>query len=104
MPRGLQLAQMATRLLGAARARDWAALETIDRELSQQLPRLAAQGPWSAAERATLQTLSQAHGAALQACSTASAALAEHIAQLRSGRDGWLAYALQDVPTHETQP
>ena len=104
MPRRLQLAQMATRLLAAARARDWAALETIDRELSQQLPQLAAQGPWSAPERGALQSLSQAHAMALQACSTAGAALGQHIAQLRAGRDGWLAYALQDAPTHETQP
>lgn len=104
MPRRAQLSQMGMRLLGAARAHDWSALESIDRELGQQLPQLAAQGPWSSSERLALQTLRQAHAAALQACTTAGEAMARHIAQLRAGRDGWLAYALQDPPAHESPP
>lgn len=108
MPRRAQLAQLGVRLLGAARAHDWSALESIDRELSRQLPQLAGQGPWSASEQAALQTLGQAHAAALQACTTAGEAMARHIAQLRAGRDGWLAYAAQDMaqdlPAHESSP
>ena len=95
-PRQELLAQMAAQLLHAARAQDWAALEVADRTLAEQLPQLALQGEWSAAERTALHGLDQAHNAARNAAAAAGEALAERLAQLQSGRDGWLAYAMNE--------
>lgn len=96
VPRQERLAQMAAQLLHAAKAQDWAALEVADQTLAEQLPQLAAQGDWSAAERTVLQGLAQAHSAARNAAAAAGDALAERLAQLQSGRDGWLAYAMNE--------
>ncbi len=87
---------MAAQLLHAARAQDWAALGVADQTLAEQLPQLAAQGDWSTAERAVLHSLAQAHSAARNAAAAAGDALAERLAQLQSGRDGWLAYAMNE--------
>ncbi|WP_326536805.1 hypothetical protein [Pseudorhodoferax sp.] len=105
MSRQQQLTQLAARILGAARAKDWPALQTADRELSRDLPRLAAEGPWSAAELGALERLGTAHAMAHGLCRDASEVLEQQIAQLREGRDGWLAYALQDsAPPLEARP
>ncbi|KQP37177.1 hypothetical protein [Pseudorhodoferax sp. Leaf274] len=96
MSRQQQLAQLAAQVLGAARAQDWQAVQQADRELARDLPRLAAQGPWTGAELEALERLGTAHAMARGLCRDASEALEQHIAQMREGRDGWLAYALQD--------
>lgn len=101
--RHVQLTRFAAQLLQAARARDWAALETADREVARSLPQLAAQGDWTPAEQAALQQLGQAHNAAREVCSAAGQALAQHIQQLQTGRDGWLAYAQHSSLT-ESRP
>lgn len=105
MSRQQQLVQMAVQILGAARARDWAALQAADRELARELPLLAAQGAWDASELGALERLGTAHAMAHGLCSEASQALEQQIAQLREGRDGWLAYALQDgASAYEARP
>lgn len=96
MPRQQQLALLGAHLLGAARAQDWTALQAADRTLAQELPRLADQGAWSAAELKALRRLDQAHALARQLCEDASQSLEQHIARLQTDRDGWLAYAVQD--------
>lgn len=90
-----QLREMAARLVAAARSRDWAALERIDREVAGQFPALA-RAPGSAPERAALQQLRAAHAMALQLCVEAGEALQRDVARLRTDREGWLAYAQHD--------
>lgn len=102
LPRQATLAQLSAHLLQAAKVQHWDALEQADQAVAAQLPALAAQGPWSDAERAALQALIQAHDAARRAAAAAGSALAERIAQLQSGRDGWLAYALHSQESEST--
>lgn len=105
MSRQQQLARLAAQILGAARAKDWPALQASDRELARELPSLAAQGPWDATELGALERLGTAHAMAHGLCRDASDALEQQIAQFREGRDGWLAYAQQDsTPPHEARP
>lgn len=87
---------MAAQLLQAAKAQDWAALAAADQALAEQLPQLAQQGAWSEPERSVLRGLAQAHAAARNAAAAAGDALAARLAQLQSGRDGWLAYAMNE--------
>ncbi|GHC87169.1 hypothetical protein GCM10007320_33480 [Pseudorhodoferax aquiterrae] len=96
MSRQQQLAQLAAQVLGAARAQDWQAVQQADRTLARELPQLAALGPWSGTELEALERLGTAHAMARGLCREASDALEQQIAQLREGRDGWLAYALND--------
>ncbi|KQP06469.1 hypothetical protein [Pseudorhodoferax sp. Leaf265] len=96
MSRQQQLTQLAAQVLGAARAQDWQAVQLADRALARELPQLAALGPWSGAELEALERLGTAHAMARGLCREASETLEQQIAQLREGRDGWLAYALQD--------
>lgn len=105
MSRQQQLAQLAARILGAARAQDWPALQEADRVLARELPPLAAQGPWDAAELGALERLGTAHAMAHGLCQEASEQIEQQMAQMRDGRDGWLAYAVQDSSaTSEFRP
>ncbi|HVR48255.1 MAG TPA: hypothetical protein VMS38_00850 [Pseudorhodoferax sp.] len=105
MSRPQQLTLMAAKLLHAARAQDWQALQAADSELAQTLPALAALGPWDAAERSALERLEKAHAMARALCDEACAAVGQQLVDLREGREGWLAYALHDSsPTSEARP
>jgi hypothetical protein len=73
---------------------DWERLGTAARLLGPQLATLAAQGPWSAAERSALALLRAAHGEAMAACEQALNALGERLDEMRANKAGWVAYAL----------
>ena len=77
----------------AAAARNWDALAQADGQLAVALPRLAAQGPWSAGERAALEQLWRAHRDAYGQCVCELGAVQERIDELRASHAGWRAYA-----------
>jgi hypothetical protein len=86
--------RMAEALRTAAAGADWARLDEHARALAPQLRALAERGPWSAAERAALLRLRQAHDDAAQAASAATDALAQKLEALRTNKAGWIAYAM----------
>jgi hypothetical protein len=82
---------------------DWERLGTAARLLGPQLAALAAQGPWSAAERSALALLRAAHAEAMAACNQALHALGGRLEEMRANKAGWVAYALHtdtDTETH----
>lgn len=88
------LLQMGEALSSAAVKADWALLGEHANALAPRLQALAARGPWNAAERQALQRLRGAHDDAAAAAATASDELALKLEQLRSNKDGWIAYAM----------
>ncbi|TWI67595.1 hypothetical protein IP91_01712 [Pseudoduganella lurida] len=91
-----QLLRVAQQLAAAAAAADWPALATVNTLLTATLPALAAQGPWTPAERAALAVLRQQHAAALQQVNAASTALGKQMQQMNTNKEGWLAYAFDN--------
>ena len=86
--------QLDARLHEAGARGDWTLLEPSVRELAPQLKALAARGPWNGAERAALARLRAVHVRAAGACDQAAAALAARLDEMRSNKEGWMAYAL----------
>ena len=86
--------QLDARLQEAGKQSDWTLLEPSVRELAPQLQALAARGPWSGAERAALARLRAAHERAAQGCAQAAAGIAARLDEMRSNKEGWMAYAL----------
>jgi hypothetical protein len=85
--------------LGAARpaaaaGADWERLDPAVRLLGPQLEQLAAQGPWSAAERDAQVLLRAAHAQAMAACAQALGQLGERLDAMGANKAGWIAYAL----------
>ncbi|MBB3221433.1 hypothetical protein [Pseudoduganella umbonata] len=64
--------------------------------MASVLPAMAAQGAWTAAERAALAALRQQHREAVQKVGATSAGLAVHLQQMNTQKEGWLAYALDN--------
>ncbi|MET0981032.1 MAG: hypothetical protein ABWY02_02960 [Telluria sp.] len=100
MDRHTRLLRLAADLRAAAAAADWEQLDTAARLLGPQLSGMAAQGPWSAAERSAVALLRSAHQQAFDACAQASEALGARLDEMRSNKDGWIAYTLDS----ETEP
>lgn len=94
MHRQAQLAQLGDALQAAAAGADWTRLNEQARALAPALQALAARGPWSAAERGALQRLRTQHDAAAQAAASATRALGVRLDELRTNKDGWIAYAM----------
>jgi len=92
--RQAQLLRMGQALRTAAAGADWPLLGEHVNALAPRLHALAARGPWSAAERQALLGLRAAHAAAFEAAAAASDELAARLEQLRSNKDGWIAYAM----------
>jgi hypothetical protein len=92
--RQTQLAQLGDALQAAAARADWTALGVQARALAPALLALAARGPWSAAERAALQRLRGQHDVAAAAAAGATRALGARLDELRTNKDGWIAYAM----------
>lgn len=88
---GLQLDAQLAQATGCG---DWTLLEPSVRDLAPQLKTLAARGPWNGAERAALARLRAVHARAASACDGAAAALAARLDEMRSNKEGWMAYAL----------
>ncbi|HMN43149.1 MAG TPA: hypothetical protein PKE27_01120 [Povalibacter sp.] len=102
MDRQQQLSRLAQRLARATADGDWRAVAALDREAAELL-RAASQRPWLLQEHAALDALRRAHAAAREQCEREAARLDGLLAQMRSRRDGWMAYAMSDeldeVPT-----
>jgi hypothetical protein len=96
MKRPLELVALAQRLRAASAAGDWAALELVDRDVAAALPSAAKQGLGSANERSAWASLRQAHRSAHERCGREAALLGERLAALRTNKEGWLAYAVQE--------
>ncbi|WP_200955548.1 hypothetical protein [Massilia sp. Root418] len=94
MDRQQHLLQMAQKMSAATAASDWTALSAINTLMAAALPTLAAQGPWSPAERAALAALRQLHRQAEHCAKLASDDLAAKLSELQSRKEGWMAYAM----------
>lgn len=92
--RQAQLLCMGDALRAAAAGADWALLGEHVRALAPRLRALAAYGPWSASERQAIARLRAAHDTAFDAVAAATDELAVHLQQLRTNKDGWIAYAM----------
>lgn len=92
--RQAQLAQLGDALQAAAARADWNRLGEHARALPAALNALAAQGPWSAAERRALDLLRVRHDAAAGQVAGAARTLGARLQEMGTNKDGWLAYAL----------
>lgn len=94
MDRHATLLQMAQQLNAATAASDWPALAALNTLMGATLPQLAAQGKWTAAERAALAALRDLHLAAVAQVDGAAVELGQRLQDMTNNREGWLAYAL----------
>lgn len=103
MDRRATLLRLTAELSGAGAGADWERLSIAARLLGPQLSTLAAEGPWSAAERSALALLRAAHTEAMAACEQALGLLATRLDEMRANKDGWIAYALDAGPDARTE-
>jgi hypothetical protein len=96
MDRQKQLLDMARRMSGAVAASNWAELAALNTMMSASLPAMAAQGRWTAAEKAALIALRQQHRLAVQHAAAASTELGRQLAHMKTHKAGWIAYALDN--------
>jgi hypothetical protein len=94
LTRQAQLTQLGDAFQAAAAGADWTRLSDQASALGPALQALAARGPWSAAERGALARLRSQHDAAAQAAASATRALGVRLDELRTNKDGWIAYAM----------
>ncbi|WP_317203693.1 hypothetical protein [Janthinobacterium sp.] len=78
----------------ASATADWDALAAVNTTLANELPALAARGPWSADEQALLAQLRASHAQAFQACSQEKERLGLSLGDMHANKEGRLAYAL----------
>jgi hypothetical protein len=95
MDRQRTLLQMAQKMSAAIASGDWKMLAAINTLMATALPQMAAQGPWSAAERAALSALRQMHDEAVKRCDLATQDLGRRLHDMQANKEGWLAYALE---------
>jgi hypothetical protein len=84
---------IAARLTALAVARDWAGLRAADLELAGLLHGIGSKPELSRAQRAAWAALRQVHVQVREQCAQESVQLNEYITQMRTHRQGWLAYA-----------
>jgi hypothetical protein len=94
MDKSTALLRIADSLRSAADGAAWEQLANTTRTLAPQLEALAARGPLSQTERAALQRLREAHDYAAEAVASAARALHGRLEDMRTNKDGWLAYAM----------
>jgi hypothetical protein len=94
MDKSAALLRIAESLRGAADGAAWEQLAQMTRALAPQLEALAARGPLTAAERAALQRLREAHDHAAEAVDAAARALKTRMDDMQANKDGWIAYAM----------
>ncbi|KQV61707.1 MULTISPECIES: hypothetical protein [unclassified Duganella] len=94
MDRQQALLQLAQQLSAATAASDWTALAAMNTLMAATLPALAAQGAWTAPERAALAALHDLHVAAVAKVDGAAIETGQHLSDMTNNREGWLAYAL----------
>jgi len=89
-----RLALLGNSLQDAAAREDWNGLGEQALALLPALRALAAQGPWNAGERATLERVRVQHDAAAHHVAAAARALEPRLEEMRANKDGWIAYAM----------
>lgn len=94
MDRQQSLLQLGQKMSAATAAADWPALAAINTLMAAALPTMAAQGPWSPAERAALAALRQLHAQALHCADLASKEVSARLGEMQSNKEGWMAYAM----------
>ncbi len=94
MPRSAAIERLTLAMSRASATADWDALATVSATLANELPDLAARGPWSAAERLLLAQLRASHTQAFQACSQEKERLGLSLGDMHANKEGRLAYAL----------
>ena len=94
MDRQRSLLQMAQKMSAATSAEDWKLLAALNTLMASTLPQMAAQGPWSGAERAALSALRDMHGVAAHRCDLATRDLGRRLNEMQANKEGWLAYAI----------
>ena len=87
--------QLARRLDAATLASDWTTVAVLDRHVASLLRSIGHQ-PLSAQEDAALARLLHAHRQARERCAFASERMAAQLSEMRSNKDGWLAYAVSN--------
>lgn len=92
---------LARALLDALARADWTQLGVALRELRPRIQELANAGPWSAAERAALLRLREAHQQVQAQVGAASAQLQARLDDMAGNKEGWMAYALEGEPDTE---
>jgi hypothetical protein len=97
MDKSSALLRIAESLRGAADGGAWEELAQMTQALAPQLDVLAARGPLSAAERAALQRLREAHDHAAAAVDAAVCALKTRMDDMQANKDGWIAYAMHNA-------
>jgi hypothetical protein len=92
--RQARMARMGDALQDAAARADWDRVGEQARTLLPALRALAAQGPWTAGEHATLERVRAQHDAAAHQVAAAARALEPRLEEMRANKDGWIAYAM----------
>ena len=88
------MAHLGNSLQDAAARADWDRVGEQARALLPALRALAAQGPWTAGERAALERVRAQHDAAAHQVAAAARALEPRLEEMRANKDGWIAYAM----------
>lgn len=96
MDRQRSLLLLAQNMSAAIAAEDWSALTAINTMMSASLPKMAAQGAWTPAERAALAALRDLHLTAQARCAKATDDLARRLRDMQNNKEGWIAYALNN--------
>ncbi|MFA9440768.1 hypothetical protein ACDA63_14115 [Uliginosibacterium sp. sgz301328] len=96
MARSSQVLNLAYQLGQAAVERDWDGVARVDGEIAAALPRMVAQGAWTANEAKALATLRETHRIVLEQCEREAADLDARMVSLCAHKDGWIAYAMDD--------
>ncbi|HEY4367427.1 MAG TPA: hypothetical protein VGN07_09375 [Steroidobacteraceae bacterium] len=96
MDKTSQLAQLTLQLARLAADPDWRALAGIDRDIALVLQRLSQQEQWTPTELVALRKLRTAHEAARERCVQESTRVEAKLTQMRTHKDGWMAYAMNN--------
>lgn len=91
--RAIQVFNLTRRLSAAVRVADWDTVRVLDEELSRLLPTLSPAASWSHDLKVAMSSLRLLHRSALIQCAQASEDMAARLADMRTNKDGWLAYA-----------
>ena len=95
MDRTRAIDALAAALQGALARADWDRLGAGVQALAPRIRELAQAGRWSAAERAALDRLRDAHERARVQVDAASAQLQARLDDMAGNKEGWMAYALE---------
>jgi hypothetical protein len=95
------LKALARRLEVATATGDWPALVRVDTDVAAALA--CMDGAWSVGEREALQALRAAHDAAFRGCTEEARLLGLRLEELERSKEGWMAYAMNDMPGQGAQ-